>query len=747
MDSIINSQHRSEMCHQSGAVLRASDQLCPPCWCGTGSPSKQVISPPSCLESEENENHEQDVDHSFRFSTPSMFTQSKIESEDNKKILPSTLTEPDGPATSNQEDYTKSITTPPYPHQSSSLEQRPINPPHLSPNYSENETESETYHGVRYTAYSVAGSKLSSTQDSLPSLIIKAIQESRPTKSESKSAEDCVSSNTFDCDNLISNIAITTCQKTGKENCKFYGNAEELERLIKHVLKLEGNWSITKDLHNHKIFKTDSASISWWNSTKTLSISGKKEDDLRKTLRSLCPFKCQENNKDSDPQNKAPDKLQTSSNFPNDQSNVQPDITSRYHQEIKNIWSAIHSLFTTNLQKGSDILSLVKHEREINHSLNEELRAMLNENNSLKARISSLNDKIKDLESTIEQYQNTDKWEKPRKTAPPKVWIPPTWKKVDIDNKYNTLLELNSENDSDPENISANSTTSGINSKSNSHPQKLSYEGQLHTVHLQRKINYLQLKLKEKSVQSQPYEDPPEVKLKVNEEKETKCNLPPTAPWPQKTKSSNNQNSYTGKPKDNNIEKDAPNPPIRRKQQPKDKPSKQDLPNAKGKIDVIIAGDSILNHIEGPRLSNRRRHTKVHSFSGASTEDMIDFIKPLAYRNPDYLIIHAGTNDLGHLPLKDTLMNYNDIVDIVKQIDPKIKVIFSSVTQRFDNDKLEHKVAQLNRELKAFCGKSNLGFIDNSNISKEHVGSKGLHLNGSGKARLALNFKETMNSL
>ena len=126
---------------------------------------------------------------------------------------------------------------------------------------------------------------------------------------------------------------------------------------------------------------------------------------------------------------------------------------------------------------------------------------------------------------------------------------------------------------------------------------------------------------------------------------------------------------------------------------------------------------------------------------------MIDFIKPLAYGNLDYLIIHAGTNDLGHLPLKDTSVNYNDIVDIVKQIDPKIKVMFSSVTQRFDNNKLEHKVAQLNRELKAFCGKCNLGFIDNSNISKEHVGSKGLHLNGSGKARLALNFKETMNSL
>ena len=131
--------------------------------------------------------------------------------------------------------------------------------------------------------------------------------EGRPTKPAS--AEYCASSNNIlDHDNLISNITITTCQRTGKENWKFYDNAEELERLIKHVLKLEGNRSITKDPHNHKIFKRDNASISWWNSTKTLSISGKREDDLRKTLRSLYPIKSQDNNKDSYSQNKSPDK-------------------------------------------------------------------------------------------------------------------------------------------------------------------------------------------------------------------------------------------------------------------------------------------------------------------------------------------------------------------------------------------------------------------------------------------------------
>ena len=139
----------------------------------------------------------------------------------------------------------------------------------------------------------------------------------------------------------------------------------------------------------------------------------------------------------------------------------------------------------------------MKHKREINHSLNEELRVILNENNSLRARISSLNDKIKDLESTIEHYQNMTSGRSQERLHPPKSGHLLHGKKSILITNI-TLLELNSESDSDPENISANSTTSGINSKNNSHPQKQSYEEQLHIVHLQRKINYLQLKLKKK---------------------------------------------------------------------------------------------------------------------------------------------------------------------------------------------------------------------------------------------------------
>ena len=54
---------------------------------------------------------------------------------------------------------------------------------------------------------------------------------------------------------------------------------------MEHALKLEGSWS--KDPENHKIFKAGNASISWWNSTKALSISGKRENEIHKQLKAL----------------------------------------------------------------------------------------------------------------------------------------------------------------------------------------------------------------------------------------------------------------------------------------------------------------------------------------------------------------------------------------------------------------------------------------------------------------------------
>ena len=157
---------------------------------------------------------------------------------------------------------------------------------------------------------------------------------------------------------------------------------------------------------------------------------------------------------------------------------------------------------------------------------------------------------------------------------------------------------------------------------------------------------------------------------------------------------------------------------------------------------ITIAGDSMLNYIEGQKLSNRTKATKVHSFPGATSEDMLDFIRPLAYRNPGSIIVHAGTNDLTELTTKEILENYLDIMATIKEINPEIKIVFSSVIQRHNDISLQPRIYDLNNQMREYCNKHKAGFIDNSNIKDNHIGLKGLHLNRSRKARLAVKSKE-----
>ena len=126
----------------------------------------------------------------------------------------------------------------------------------------------------------------------------------------------------------------------------------------------------------------------------------------------------------------------------------------------------------------------------MNYRLNEELRALLRENNSLKTENTILSSKIKDLESSISQNWDTEGWIKPKKTVSWKDNVPPTWGKVDHNNRYSPLFsdtdsQSNTESDScDDSEISENQPT---------------FSQQFQTVQLQRKINYLQSKLVEKS--------------------------------------------------------------------------------------------------------------------------------------------------------------------------------------------------------------------------------------------------------
>ena len=143
---------------------------------------------------------------------------------------------------------------------------------------------------------------------------------------------------------------------------------------------------------------------------------------------------------------------------------------------------------------------------------------------------------------------------------------------------------------------------------------------------------------------------------------------------------------------------------------------------------------------------NKDENTKVKNqkYPGASSIGILDHIKPNLQKAPEQIIIHAGTNDISN----DTnyLKNVKKIVKLVKEICKDTKLSFSSVIFHTDIKDINTTIPQINTtvnttnsHLDSYCKQQNFGFIDNGNIRKSDLNSKGLHLHERGDGKVAQN--------
>ena len=69
--------------------------------------------------------------------------------------------------------------------------------------------------------------------------------------------------------------------------------------------------------------------------------------------------------------------------------------------------------------------------------------------------------------------------------------------------------------------------------------------------------------------------------------------------------------------------------------------------NKRKKMRVEILDDFMLDGIQEKGLNkNRDINIKIRKYPGASSTDILDHIKPSLRKEPDQIVIHAGTNDL-----------------------------------------------------------------------------------------------------
>ena len=121
-------------------------------------------------------------------------------------------------------------------------------------------------------------------------------------------------------------------------------------------------------------------------------------------------------------------------------------------------------------------------------------------------------------------------------------------------------------------------------------------------------------------------------------------------------------------------------------------------------------------HRTGPGIS-KNDQVQVKTYPGATTDDIIDYIKLTIRQKLDIVIVLFGTSDLN----KDvnTMNRVRKVVAAAKETDTKhkIKLVFSGIVARGDINKKEN-ISSTNNRLEKYCKGNEFFFIENSNIDQ-----------------------------
>ena len=175
------------------------------------------------------------------------------------------------------------------------------------------------------------------------------------------------------------------------------------------------------------------------------------------------------------------------------------------------------------------------------------------------------------------------------------------------------------------------------------------------------------------------------------------------------------------------------------KQQEKQSSStKSKQKDTKSRKRIAIIGDSMLNGIYEEGMQ-KDHNVRIKPHSGATTRDIVDYLKPVIRKKPDCIIIHAGTNDLTSKDQIDTVQNFNTMIEDVKRDSPESVIVLSTAVIRKDKQAMDKKVSvpELNKKIKEIAKAEKISVIDNSSLDASCLSRKKLHLNEKGNSYLA----------
>ena len=131
---------------------------------------------------------------------------------------------------------------------------------------------------------------------------------------------------------------------------------------------------------------------------------------------------------------------------------------------------------------------------------------------------------------------------------------------------------------------------------------------------------------------------------------------------------------------------------------------------------------------------------KIRAYSGATSLDIKDCIRPVIRGKPGCVLIHCGTNDLTKKDPISTTETIKETISEVKKESPYTAVALSSLTIRKDRQSMSNKIDVSSKSLRKLAKEEEILTVDNSNIDTACLGARQLHLNRKGVSTLAHNF-------
>ena len=145
---------------------------------------------------------------------------------------------------------------------------------------------------------------------------------------------------------------------------------------------------------------------------------------------------------------------------------------------------------------------------------------------------------------------------------------------------------------------------------------------------------------------------------------------------------------------------------------------------------------SIFGHFSRS-VSSVNNAVNVMKHPGSTTDDLVDYVRPVTRKKPDVIIRHVGTND--------STQGVNTMSKVIQEIDSprNTQLYFSSIVQGADKN-YSREIKDINTRMKSYCLGKGLIFVDKSNIHESCLNNGKLHLSKKGSQLLSHNILRSL---